>query len=42
MIQVTNAISAIPSPHPAGNDGLQVNLRGLSWEPVMLTDIRAR
>jgi len=36
------ATSTIPSAPAAGNDGPQVNWRGLTWEPVMSMGMRAR
>jgi len=38
----TKVTSAMPSPLPAGNDGLRLNLGGLPWESVMSTVLRAR
>ena len=32
----------IPFPLPAGDDGPQLNLRGLTWELVMSTGIRVK
>ena len=39
MLKMTKAMPCQP---PAGDDGPQMNLRGLFWEPVMLTCMRAR
>jgi len=39
--KVTKLARVIPSPPPAGDAGPQPNSRGLTWEPVMLTDMRA-
>ena len=36
------ATSAMTSPPPAGDDGLRLNSRGLTWKPVMSTGMRAR
>jgi len=33
---------AMPSPPPAGDDGPRLNSKGLTWEPVMSTGMRAR
>src|SRR5882757_9567389 len=33
---------AMPSPPPTGDDGPRWNSRGLTWEPVMSTGMRAR
>jgi hypothetical protein len=41
-MKVTKATSTMPSAPPAGDDGPRLNLRGLTWEPVMLTGMRAR
>jgi hypothetical protein len=41
-MKVMKAMIAMPSPPPAGDDGPQRNSRGLTWEPVMSTGIRAR
>jgi hypothetical protein len=41
-MQVTKAMSAMPSPLPAGDDGPQLISRGLTWEPVMSTGTKAR
>jgi len=41
-INLTEARSAMPSPLPAGDDGLWLNSGGLTWEPVMSTGMRAR
>jgi len=38
---VTKATSTVPSPPPAGNDGLRLNWRGLTWDPVMSMGMRA-
>ena len=39
---VMNATCAMPTPPPAGDDGPQLNSRGLSLELVMSTGMRAR
>jgi len=39
---VMKATSAMPSPPPAGDDGPRLNWRGLTWEQVMSTGMRAR
>jgi len=41
-MKVTKATSAILSPPPSGNDRPQLNPRGLTWDPVMSTGMRAR
>jgi len=41
-MKVTKASSTMPSPPPAGNDGPRLHSRGLTWEPVMSTGMRAR
>src|SRR5882757_2867324 len=38
-MKVTKAMSFPP---PAGDDGPRLNSRGLTWEPVMSTGMRAR
>ena len=35
MMKVTKPTRAIPSPPPADDDGPQLNLKGLTMEPVM-------
>ena len=39
---VMKVTCAMPSPPPAGDDGPHPNWRGLTWEPVMSTGMRAR
>jgi len=41
-MKVMKAKCAMPTPPPAGDDGPWLNSRGLSWEPVMSTGVRAR
>ena len=41
-MMVTKATSAMPSPVLAGDNRLQLNGRGLTWEPVMSMCMRAR
>jgi hypothetical protein len=40
-MMVTKSVRAMPSPPPAGEDGPQLNSRGLTWEPVIWTGMRA-
>jgi hypothetical protein len=41
-MKVMNATSTMTSALPACDDGRGLNSRGLTWEPVMSTDMRAR
>jgi hypothetical protein len=41
-MKVMKVTIAMPSPQPAGDDGPRRNSRGLTWEPVMSTGMRAR
>ena len=41
-MNVMQATSAMPSPPPDSDDGLRLNSRGSTWEPVMSTGMRAR
>jgi hypothetical protein len=41
-MKVTKAMSMMPSALLAGNDNLQPNSKGLTWEPVMSMGMRAR
>jgi hypothetical protein len=41
-MKVMKATCAMLSPPPAGDDGPELNLRGLTWEPVMSTGMRVR
>jgi len=41
-MKLTNAMSMMPSPPPASDDGLRLNSRALTWEQVMSTGIIAR
>jgi hypothetical protein len=41
-MKVMKLTVAMPSPPPAGDDGPGQNSRGLTWEPVMSTGMRAR
>jgi hypothetical protein len=41
-LKVMKATCVMPSPPPAGDDGPRLNSRGLTWELVMTTGIRAR
>jgi len=36
-MKVTKATSEMPSPPPAGNEGLRLNTRGLTWVAVLST-----
>jgi len=42
VISKVNVTKAMPSPLPEGDDGPQLNTRGLSGEPVMSTGMRVR
>jgi hypothetical protein len=41
-INVTKVMSVMPSPPPAGFDGLRLNFRGLMWNPGMSTGLGVR
>jgi len=42
MMKVMKATIEMPCPPPAGDDGPRRYSRGLTWEPVMSTGVRAR
>ena len=41
-MMVMKALRVMPSPLEAGNDGPRLNLRGLTWKPVMSMAMSAR